>query len=122
MTDLDEVLRHVERVRDYVASEPGLAEFLPSMNKVVDNAARLLRGDFTPASIPLCRTAKIPSREIARNLLASIGGAPSVTDDEPRELRLAAARIYTNLFDAVVWAVMAQYPDLFPPSPPESEP
>jgi antitoxin (DNA-binding transcriptional repressor) of toxin-antitoxin stability system len=95
-----------------VASEPSLSGFTAAMNELRAVAQRVRAGVRIEVTVPNERTARIPSRELARRILAIVAKAPGPLGHEDRETVLMYARLHGNLQSAVGNALFVDYPDL----------
>jgi hypothetical protein len=62
--------------------------------------------------VPNDRSLKIPTRELAARILAIVDKAPGPLGHEDAGTKKTMAILHNNLARAVVYAIIADYPDL----------
>lgn len=110
--DLIKLQNQLIRTKELLEQEPALAPFASALSEVIKNAERLQAGDRMPRTLSSTVKATIPSRAAAHRIIQALAGVCELHGDEPRDLQRAVQGIYGNLFDAVLFAVVDQFPDL----------
>jgi hypothetical protein len=95
-----------------VTSEPALSQFAPSTSILAAVGSRARAGDPVELLVPKDNTARIPTRELAEQILAIVERTPGPLDHEDPATIRTMAILHHNLARAVVNALFRDYPDL----------
>lgn len=101
-----------DELHDLVAAEPALSQFAPATSTLSLLARDVRSGVSVGVVVPIDRSLKIPSRELAERILAVVDRAPGPLGHEDAETIRAMGILHSNLARAVVFAIIADYPDL----------
>jgi hypothetical protein len=101
-----------EELAALVNSEPALAQFASATTElcVIGRSARA--GEAVELTVSPEATARIPTRELAEQILNIVIRAPGPIVDEDEETKRKIAVMHINLVRAVVHAIFVDYPDL----------
>jgi len=95
-----------------VAAEPALRQFVPATLTLASLARDARAGAAIEVVVPVDRSLMIPSRALAERVLAIVDRAPGPLGQEDAETTKTIAVLHANLARAVVFAIIADYPDL----------
>ncbi|MCA9639420.1 MAG: hypothetical protein KC492_01970 [Myxococcales bacterium] len=95
-----------------VMAEPALRQFVPATSTLSSLARDVRCGVPVEVVVPNDRSIRIPTRELAERILAIVDRAPGPLGHEDEESIKAMAILHSNLARAVVFAIIADYPDL----------
>jgi hypothetical protein len=95
-----------------VATEPALSHFVPATSTLVSLARDVRAGVPVAVVVANDRSLKIPTRELAKRILAIVDEAPGPLGHEDAQTTKTMAILHNNLARAIVYAIIADYPDL----------
>jgi hypothetical protein len=95
-----------------VTSEPALTQFVPATTELCAIARRARAGEGVELTVSPEAAARIPTRELAVQILEIVNRAPGPIAAEGEEIRRKVALMHINLVRAVVHAIFVDYPDL----------
>jgi hypothetical protein len=95
-----------------VTAEPALSHFVPATSTLVSIARDVRAGAPVGVVVPNDRSLRIPTRALAERILAIVDKAPGPLGHEDAVTTKTMAILHNNLARAVVYAIIADYPDL----------
>ena len=95
-----------------VTAEPALSRFVGAISILASLARDVRSGAPVAVIVPNDRALKIPTQELAERVLAIVDKAPGPLGHESPETTKTMAILHNNLARAVVYAIIADYPDL----------
>ena len=95
-----------------VSTEPALSHFIPATSTLISLARDARSGAPLALAVPNDRSLRIPTRELAERILAVVDKAPGPVGHEDAQTTKTMAILLNNLARAVVFAIIADYPDL----------
>jgi hypothetical protein len=101
-----------DELHAFVTAEPALSHFVPATALLAVLARDLRSGVPVAVVVPNDRSLKIPSRELAERILAIVDTAPGPLGHEDAETIKTMAILHNNLARTVVYAIIADYPDI----------
>jgi hypothetical protein len=103
----------VDELHRYVASEPRLAEFLPELREVREQAWRLAQGGKTIRALPRTLTRSMPDRSVAQRIVEIMAKLPPLSPQEMDHESVGLfAQLVGNLVVAITHAIFVRYPEL----------
>ena len=101
-----------DKLHALVSAEPALSAFVPGTTTLVSLARDARAGTPVSVVVPIDRSLKIPTRELAERVLAVVDEAPGPLGHEEAETIRTIAILHGNLARAIVFAILADYSDL----------
>jgi hypothetical protein len=111
---LERTRQVLSELRTYAETEQALAEFVPVLLELEEQARQLAAGRTSIGALTAALPARMPSRDIAINVTAIVSKLPVVEDDFDDAKRLPLARLLENLVVGVTGTIFSEFPDVVP--------
>src|SRR5262245_54137309 len=112
---MGELVAMLTELKEYMCSEQDLAEFVPDVTRILEQAKAVSRGEYRVESIERDPGRRIPSRKMAAAIVRVMRGynpAPQSLRGEAHERVLAEGNLLGNLVRAVTTCTFREYPEL----------